>query len=401
MAIFLAPGLAGIWSVWNRLTKKGGPVLVLYGRSYGRELLRRLREMNHYVILVEQDAKRLNWRFAHETFFLDVFDLSNTQRIADLARRKRATVALSQSDDKLLPQMAAVNEMLGAGVQFSATAIGASMSKAAMHAALDQAGVRSTPNAILPPGFDLETQPVAYPLIVKADMGQGAHGYRICETPEELRSGIASVGQSFPESDVIVEQYISGRQFDVEGIIHRGEVRIYIVIEENFFRYPPRFMRCWYLFNPGLDDETEMTLRKAAVEALNACEFRSGAFHVEVRLDADGQAYAIDISNRMGADFPGSVPGTTGRDMIGDYVNSMLGREVAPPPPAGRRLELRYYTHAFEPGAQNVRREVSDNPLLIRADRGPDGTEMFVFSSESEADLRALIGKLDEFLGNA
>ncbi len=108
--------------------------------------------MGHYVILVEQSSKSLNWRFAHEAHFLDVFDLSNTQRIVGLARRKGATIALAQSDDKLLPQMAAVNEMLGAGVQFSATAIGASVSKAAMHKALDRAGARSIPNAVLPPG---------------------------------------------------------------------------------------------------------------------------------------------------------------------------------------------------------------------------------------------------------
>ncbi len=232
-------------------------------------------------------------------------------------------------------------------------------------------------------------------------MGQGAHSYRICETLEELQSGVASVRGAFPESDVIVERFISGKQFDVEGIIHRGDVRIYIVTEENFFRYPPKFMRCWYLFNPGLDKEVETTVQNAAIETLKACDFKSGAFHVEVRLGSDGRAYAIDLSNRMGADFPGSVPGTTGRDMIGDYVNSMLGGEVAPPPPAARRLELRYYTHAFELGAENVRREASENPMLIRVDRSPDGTEMFVFSSESEVDLRELIGKLDEILGNA
>lgn len=400
VAAALSPALFPVWNLWNRLTARGEKALVLIGTKYGRDLVRRLREAGHYVVILDRQPQALNWRLANEAQFLDTFDLANTARIVELARRLGVKAVLAQSDDRLIPQVAAVNNALGT-VNYSGSAVRCSLSKAEMHAALERAGVPTVPNAVVTDERDLQRHGVPYPVIAKADVGQGAHGYRICGDLEELRLGFNAVRKAFPDTAVLIEHYLTGRQFDIEGIVHRGEVRPYIVTEEDFFRHAPDLMRCWYLFNPNPGPETAAELDRIVRDALAACDFRCGAFHVEVRLDAEGRAYAIDLSNRMGADFPPSVRTTTGRDMIHDYCLSMTGNDVPPPPPAMPVLELRYYAHAFEPGRRRAAEVARRHATFLREDGSPDGSiTMFVFMSDSEQELRSLIGTLDEILGN-
>ena len=397
-AILVSPALAIIWTAWNRAFARGEKVLVLIGMGGARDLIHRLREAGHHIVVVEASPRSLNWRLVHEAYFLDTFDLGNTAKIVDIARKRNLRVALAQSNEWLVPQVAAVNKALG-NVAVSDLAVQCSLSKGTMHRVLANAGVQVVPNAVIADEAEIERHGIPYPVVAKADVGQGGHGYRICNDVSELREGYASVREAFPESGVLVEQYLPGRLFDIQGIVHRGEVRPYIVLEQNYFRHMPRFMRCWLLFNPGLDAALESEMRRIVSSAVSACEFLSGPFHVEVRLDASGRAYAIDLSNRLRGEFARSARTTTGCDMIYDYVLSMMGTDIPPPNPEFSRLELRYYTHSFEAGRLRAAEIARRHPALVREE--PDGdrnSTMYVFLSESEPELRSLIGDLDEAL---
>jgi hypothetical protein len=56
--------------------------------------------------------------------------------------------------------------------------------------------------------------------------------------------------------------------------------------------------------------------------ALAACDFYSGAFHLELKFQGD-RAMAIDLANRMGADFFKYTKLVTGIPAIHEYYKSM------------------------------------------------------------------------------
>ena len=398
IAKLVSPALATIWTVWNRAIARGEKVLVLIGTGGARDLIHRLREAGHYIIVVESSPHTLNWRLANETYFLDTFDLRNTAQIAEIARKRNLRVALAQSNEWLVPQVAAVNKALGS-VDVSELSVQCSISKETMHRVLKNAGMQVVRNAVIADETEIGSHGIPYPVVAKADVGQGSHGYRVCNDESELRAGYISVRREFPDSHVLIEQYLTGRLFDIQGIVHRGEARPYIVLEQDYFRHAPGFTRSWYLFNPNLDSALEMELRDIASRATSACGFLSGPFHVEVRLDASGRGYVIDLSNRLRGEFARSVRTTTGCDMIYDYVLSMTGRDIPPPEPAFRKLELRYYTHAFEAGRLRAAEIARRHPAILREETTFDGTStIYSFLSETEPELRGLIAEMDEVL---
>lgn len=113
----------------------------------------------------------------------------------------------------------------------------------------------------------------------------------------------------------LYEQYLAGRQFNLEGVLVNGTAHIQMITEECFSDFFPDICPCWYLFMPSLSQELNRRLREEALSALKACDFKSGAFHIELKTDGDN-IYIIDISNRMAADFPKYFEAITGIDPV-------------------------------------------------------------------------------------
>ncbi len=126
----------------------------------------------------------------------------------------------------------------------------------------------------------------------------------------------------------LAEEYIEGRQFDVEGILVNGEVIILCIVEENYQGFSPYFNVNWFLFNAFVSDELKEKIRKTLKQAFEVCGLKYGAYHCELRINARGEVKIIEFSNRMGGGFEASISKVTGNHFADLYVRSMLGKEV-------------------------------------------------------------------------
>lgn len=201
----------------------------------------------------------------------------------------------------------------------------ASNSKIAMREALDTSSGPSLPwQEVLDTGTPIT---IALPAIYKPDMGTASKGVRLISSQEDLvredqhdraLAADISVGKRR-----ILESFIAGRQFDMEGIAANGEYILLACVEEHYGGRAPYFPPGWHYFNPPIPKDMEISLKNAMQVSLHALGVRHGAFHMEMRVDDTGNVYPLDYANRMG--YNEIISEASGVSFSGAYVEAMTG----------------------------------------------------------------------------
>lgn len=330
----------------NRLMARRGWVLVLGGRSYARELVQQLHLLGYKVYLFDAAPKSINWRFAAGTRVLDVYDPKNIALMVSTAKHLGCGAALMQSDDELLPIIAEVNQKLGNSARFSDTAVRASLDKAIMRRHFAEAGMElpkwvKASDRYPPPD-------VQFPYIIKPLNGQGSKGVAYVADMVGFTKAISFIKDEMKQNQYLIEEYLPGRQFNVDGVIFNGEPFIHMISEEEFGDFAPAFKPCWYLFGITLTDAMRAEIYRESRAALGAVDFHSGAFHLELKFRGD-KAFAFDMANRMPADFPKYGRLVHGVSLVENYLEVMQGNPVTQPSMDIRCAHLRYYNYPERP----------------------------------------------------
>jgi len=243
--------------------------------------------------------------------------------IASLEKKKPVGVLL-EAKNLLLPAQVAIAEALGVK-SVGQKAVETSNSKIAMHQALDQLGGRQWPWEEI---TNLSNVQLEFPAVVKPDRGTASKGVillqkkddlaLVVEKNKELKDDI-SVGERW-----LVESFVKGRQFDLEGIAQDGKFKFYVCAEEYYEGREPYFPPAWHYLNPPISADLQEVLDEGARQALQALGVRNGAFHIEMRIDSNGNTFALDYANRMG--YNDLVTRAAGTSFPGGYIDTMLNR---------------------------------------------------------------------------
>ena len=209
-----------------------------------------------------------------------------------------------------------------------------STDKAAMRRAFAEAGDPSPRSVAVSAGdadsFDPAQEGLRYPLIVKPTDRSGSRGVTKLEgsDPHALRSALHDALQQGFAGQAVVEEFVSGDEFSVEGISWKGEHRI-LAITRKGTTGAPHFIETSHLQPAGIDEPTSARVRQVVAHALGTLGIRYGASHSELKIDHDGSIRIIEIGARMGGDCIGShlVQLSTGIDFVGAVVDVALGIE--------------------------------------------------------------------------
>lgn len=147
---------------------------------------------------------------------------------------------------------------------------------------------------------------VEYPCVIKPLVLSASRGVIRVDDPAEFTDAFARIARVLSEPDVpvgeaasqiLVEQYVSGPEFALEGLLHDGELETLALFdkpdpmtgpffEETIFTTPSRFPR-----------ETQQALQVCAQQATQALGLESGPVHVELRYNDLG-AWLIELAAR-------------------------------------------------------------------------------------------------------
>ncbi len=183
-----------------------------------------------------------------------------------------------------------------------------------------------------------------YPVIVKSCNGMGSLGVTRANNKKELqravilnrqiaRTVISSSTTKESQSHLIVEEYIAGKEFTVDGFIINSKWIPMIVC----YKYPdmdgPTFQEPMYLFDP-LEKTSPLPkdLLDAAQKAVTATEIDNSPFHIEIRRnEKNGQCYIIEMAPRMsgmGSTFYNLMLYSTGISIYEIFVKQNLGQNI-------------------------------------------------------------------------
>ena len=169
-------------------------------------------------------------------------------------------------------------------------------------------------------------QEMTFPVIVKPISGTGSQGISILHNQTQSGKVLERLEQCKSGFPVIVESYLEGREFSVEGISEGGEHRIVAITEK--FVHGQTFVEIGHVVPARLNDEEELRIVAYVTAVLRALEVKSGLTHTEVIMGANS-VQIIETHTRAGGDrIPLLVKHATDVDLYALYARQAVGEKV-------------------------------------------------------------------------
>ncbi|MFE0020213.1 ATP-grasp domain-containing protein [Amycolatopsis sp. NPDC059021] len=204
------------------------------------------------------------------------------------------------------------------------------------------------------------------PWVVKPRDGMASIGVRKVSAPADLPAALAEL----PDRELfLVEEFVSGPEFSVEGVFLGGRPRVLAVTEKEKLP-PPHFVESGHLLPAVLPGECAAEIERQVTAALTALELRFGVFHVELWLHA-GEVVLGEVHVRPGGDWlhrllAHAVPGL---ELFGVIFDDLLGRPSRECPKPARAGAVGFLT---PPPGRLVRIEgwerVRAHPAVLHAE---------------------------------
>lgn len=172
---------------------------------------------------------------------------------------------------------------------------------------------------------------IPLPVIIKPCDSGGSRGITLVHSMTEVGSAIDRALEWSPSKNILVEQYIAGREFSIEGISYGGNHHI-LQVTDKVTTGSPYFVELAHHQPADLSLEQRSSIEKLTLSMLDALKIEYGASHTEVRFDANDKPYVIEMGPRMGGAFISSdlVRLSTGYDFVNGTVEVSTGNFTEP-----------------------------------------------------------------------
>ncbi|GGQ33895.1 ATP-grasp domain-containing protein [Shewanella litoralis] len=173
----------------------------------------------------------------------------------------------------------------------------------------------------------VDFKPTSFPIIVKPIDRSGSRGISLVEKYDDIERAIESAYIESFTKEILIEQYISGREFSVESISYNGEHEV-LQITEKFTTEAPDFIETGHTCPARITAFEKKLITDVIYKLLDAVCMINGASHSELKIDENGDVYIIEIGSRMGGDYIGSdlVKDSTGFDFVTAVLDISLGK---------------------------------------------------------------------------
>ncbi len=191
----------------------------------------------------------------------------------------------------------------GTGHLGSATAMDKDISKHLFRAA----GV-PTPDWVMAPVERAQVAHLGYPLVVKANKQGSTIGLTVVQRPEELAAAIEVAFRY--DDEVMVEQFIAGREFTV-GVLSDRALAIGEIIPEHseIFDYESKYQigGAKEIFPADLEAEQTTRLQRLALKAHRCLKLRDYS-RVDFRMDNERRFWCLEVNTLPGMTATSLLP---------------------------------------------------------------------------------------------
>ena len=192
----------------------------------------------------------------------------------------------------------------------SPAAAAAARSKLATRRALSAAGLLAPRFVTVAPGDDVEavTRDIGFPAVVKPIALSASRGVVRVNSPAELIAAVARVRRILESPDVreerealharlLVERFIPGREFAVEGLLTKGSFRALAIFDKPDPMDGPYFEETIYVTPSRAPAAEQAAIVEAIATAASALGLRHGPVHAECRVNESG-VWVLEVAPR-------------------------------------------------------------------------------------------------------
>jgi glutathione synthase/RimK-type ligase-like ATP-grasp enzyme len=134
-------------------------------------------------------------------------------------------------------------------------------------------------------GFDA---PASFPCVLKPLHLSASRGVIRADNPEEFAEAHARIRKMIGQEPVLVEDFIPGREFALEGIVTGGRLQTLAIFDKPDPLDGPFFEETIYLTPSGESAEVRQAINEAAQSAVTALGLTHGPVHAEMRVNPRG-----------------------------------------------------------------------------------------------------------------
>ncbi len=262
------------------------------------------------VVVASEESSTMEALQSDQLLTLDFLHPEDAAARALSFHRRHPVSAVVPVDEETVVVAAAIAEALGLPWNPPEAAIAARL-KHRMRELLREHGVASPRFRVVSITDDPAalSRELSFPVVLKPVFLSGSRGVvrvddresfvqrfqwldEFLSRPELRNRGGADAGT------LLVEEYVSGREVAVEGLLTGGELRLLAFFDKPDPLEGPTFEETIYVTPSRLDEETQREVVAAAAAAAEAIGLVHGPVHAELRLPKDASPVVIEIAGR-------------------------------------------------------------------------------------------------------
>ena len=196
------------------------------------------------------------------------------------------------------------------GIRWHAVAAAeASADKRKSRTALAAAGLPSPRFIVTETGSAFRDAGLGFPLVLKPLGLSGSRGVIRADTPAEAEAAAARIGALLArpqvratraglDDHILVEQFVDGREYAVEGVVTDGELRVFAIFDKPDPLTGPFFEETIYVTPSRAPAAVQARIAAYTREAAYALGLTQGPIHAECRVTAAGEVYVLEVAAR-------------------------------------------------------------------------------------------------------
>ncbi len=306
--------------------------------------IKKAKEMGLEVYAVDMNPEAEGFEFADEKLVISTIDIP---KILEAAKECEIDGIMTLATDMPMRAVATVAQelkLVGISVDSSLKAT----NKAMMRVCLKENGV-PVPDFYKVSNFDEYKEAVSKftkPFVVKPADSSGSRGIYLIDNLEntELINNAYKYSYEFSRcGDVVVEEYMRGKEVSVETLSVNGEVTV-LQITDKLTTGAPYFVEMGHSQPTKHSPEIAKKISEVAIAAVKAIGIENGPSHTEIMVTEDGPKI-VEIGARMGGDCITThlVPLSTGIDMVKNTISIALGEQTDIEPKFNKGSAIRYF----------------------------------------------------------
>ena len=299
-------------------------ILILGAGEMQIPVIQKVNEMGFDSIALDYNENAIGFKYANKKY---VVSSTDEEKVLAVAKQENADALLTTSDYPV-NVVAKVSQILGLPAM-SPEVANICTNKYLQRKLFSDNGINAPKFYLLSDSVDIASYK-EYPYIVKPIDSSASRGVKKVNDDSELAEAIKEAKSFSRTGQVLIEQFIGGKEYSVETLTQSGETTIVNITEKlvigEEYGY---FVEDTHIEPARINAKDRQLIEEEVEKALMLIKADNCPSHTEVKL-WNGKPYIIEMACRLGGDYITSdlVPLSTGIDMLANLVRLSLGIPV-------------------------------------------------------------------------